>query len=557
MQTTTSKGRFVLKDTAEFLGPDAIADQNAWFEDFFAWQTDRYWTEATESLREFSVAGNRKFSDIAKQLDAAYRARGRTGDAATFIEIVNSGGNIRAIIDEMKQESDREIRKALNAAVTRDRTFLDVFAAFINTLVDDADDADQTEAEDEDEQRSTRVGRDAAMMAYMQAIRSHCRALAAGRPLSTASRAGRIIQWLGERAPPQADYLQIGRGVRTQDVLRRHLNPIRRYVDDIPLRYGHFRRLRQSESRWYKTDIRPGRDISPFELDLVLLAMLRSAGSILRDRRAMAEIDSPTFAPLKRINDLYRNQIMVDEVADFSSLQLGCMGALAEPRINSFFACGDFNQRLTEFGIKSQSELAPFFPDLDIRTVEITYRHTRQLNELARSIVSATSGAQRQVALPQDVDSEGFKPVMGRELTTLPDIADWLARRISEIEKHSDALPSIAVLVNSEEAVHPLAERLSVALEPQNLRAMACPEGKVIGQENDVRVFDVQHIKGLEFEAVFFVGVDELAAHRPTLFDKFLYVGATRAATYLGLTCSGDKMPALIKGMSDQFDARW
>ena len=29
---------------------------------------------------------------------------------------------------------------------------------------------------------------------------------------------------------------------------------------------------------------------------------------------------------------------------------------------------------------------------------------------------------------------------------------------------------------------------------------------------NDVRVFDIQHIKGLEFEAVFFVGVDRLAA---------------------------------------------
>jgi superfamily I DNA and RNA helicase len=98
---------------------------------------------------------------------------------------------------------------------------------------------------------------------------------------------------------------------------------------------------------------------------------------------------------------------------------------------------------------------------------------------------------------------------------------------------------------------------LSKALEPQSLRAVACPEGRVIGQESNVRVFDVQHIKGLEFEAVFFVGVDELAVHRPTLFDRYLYVGATRAATYLGLTCTGSNMPDIVEHLADQFGDRW
>ena len=36
------------------------------------------------------------------------------------------------------------------------------------------------------------------------------------------------------------------------------------------------------------------------------------------------------------------------------------------------------------------------------------------------------------------------------------------------------------------------------------MQVSACPDGKVVGQETAVRVFDVQHIKGLEFEAVFF-----------------------------------------------------
>ena len=65
-----------------------------------------------------------------------------------------------------------------------------------------------------------------------------------------------------------------------------------------------------------------------------------------------------------------------------------------------------------------------------------------------------------------------------------------------------------------------------------------------------------QHIKGLEFEAAFFVGVDELAERYPDLFDKFLYVGATRAATYLGLTCTG-KLPPRVAELAPLFSPDW
>ncbi len=77
-----------------------------------------------------------------------------------------------------------------------------------------------------------------------------------------------------------------------------------------------------------------------------------------------------------------------------------------------------------------------------------------------------------------------------------------------------------------------------------------------MGQDNDVRVFDVEHIKGLEFEAVFFIGIDRLASLHPQLFDKYLYVGTTRAATYLGVTCD-DVLPAAISTLRSMFVADW
>lgn len=60
----------------------------------------------------------------------------------------------------------------------------------------------------------------------------------------------------------------------------------------------------------------------------------------------------------------------------------------------------------------------------------------------------------------------------------------------------------------------------------------------------------MEHIKGLEFEAVFFVDIDKLAQSYPETYEKYLYVGVTRAATYLGMTCS-TTLPSLLEPLRD------
>jgi DNA helicase IV len=117
-------------------------------------------------------------------------------------------------------------------------------------------------------------------------------------------------------------------------------------------------------------------------------------------------------------------------------------------------------------------------------------------------------------------------------------------------------LPSIAVFVNSEDEVEPTAKELDALLSEHNIPVMACREGQAVGQESSVRVFDIQHIKGLEFEAVFFLGVDRLAERQPELFDKYIYVGTTRAAAYLGLACES-ALPAQLAPVRHHFAAHW
>ena len=187
--------------------------------------------------------------------------------------------------------------------------------------------------------------------------------------------------------------------------------------------------------------------------------------------------------------------------------------------------------------------------------MDVTYRHTRQLAELARAI-AGLGDLRSDAELPADVETEGVAPVLATAVSRDGEVT-WFADRILEIERSVRRLPSIAILVNGEDEVDWVAEALGTALAANNVQVSACPDGKVVGQESAVRVFHVQHIKGLEFEAVFFSRVDRLAAQEPDLFDKFLYVGATRAATYLGITCGTAALPARMAAISGLFGVDW
>jgi DNA helicase IV len=232
------------------------------------------------------------------------------------------------------------------------------------------------------------------------------------------------------------------------------------------------------------------------------------------------------------------------------------MAALAHPHIRSFFACGDFNQRLTTWGTRSAEEFKWVFPDIDIKEITVSYRQTRQLNELARAIIQVVGGMEQRVSLPIHVDNEGIAPALLESASELSVNVNWLADRIREIERFVGQLPSTAIFVNSEAEAAPLAAALNMALAEDNVQVVACPQGRVMGHDNDVRVFDVQHIKGVEFEAVFFIGVDRLADLHPELFENYLYVGTTRAATYLGITCEST-LPHVIEPLRSMFIPEW
>jgi hypothetical protein len=558
LRTPNGGGPFVLKENAIFTQPDVLERQTAWYEDFSNWQDEHFRDDLTASATMLADATNEEARRLSRELAAIVADAGAVPLARTITALVDAEGRIGDLLERLKQETDGAIRRKLTLLVNTDRRFLDELAQFLDGLAGVDDESDEEAEEEEDGQaQAPRTRMAQAMAAYMRNVRSQARARFSRRGLGKATRAGRIADWIGARTLPEDDLQALGESLQMQGALRRFTNPVRRYINGIAGRYRRFRRTRQADNEWYIVDTTVANDVDPLETDLMLLCAMRAASSLLQDRAIHRNIDDPPYVLLKDYMGIVRNQVMVDEATDFSPVQLACMGALASPEIRSFFACGDFNQRITAWGSRSIDEMRWAFPQVEIRPIQVTYRHSRQLNHLATEIVRLCSGERVDVALPKDVDNEGVAPVLGTGLIQHEDIVSWLAERIIEIERFTKPLPSVAVLVNDEAEVGLLADGLKTALAEENLNVVACYKGQFAGQENDIRVFDVQHIKGLEFEAVFFVGVDTLAAMKPDLFDKYLYVGTTRAATYLGLTCTSSALPEKIEPLRGSFITDW
>jgi UvrD-like helicase C-terminal domain len=555
LRAGTGSGTFVLKHGFDPLQPGTIGRQIDWFEDFERWQTQAFRTELAQHAKTLTEDKDPDVSRIGKRLTRTLE--GTAGiSPAEFIAIGEAAEDVRSLISKIRTETDLQIRSAFSVELRRDPTLLSQLIAFLATLTEAPDEADDADVDEDEDAPPPADARNAAFEAYMRAIRVQSRAAAAGRSIPSQSRNRKIVDWLDGRTPPADELRAIGARLQVQASARRFANPMRRLIVGISARYRRFRREKQGEKRWYCADGFAATDLSPLEADVVLLATLRAANSMLANRTIAAEVAGGHHPVLQSVRDVLRNQIVVDEATDFSPLQLACMANLCDPQTRSFVACGDFNQRVTNWGSRSVDELKWVFADIDVRAINISYRHSRELNDFARRI-ARLSGAAPETRLPAHVINDGVRPVLANGLNERHAICNWLTQRIGEIENLTGSLPSIAVLVNEEAEVEPLAQALDATLADKNLHAVACVRGQSVGQENDVRVFDVQHIKGLEFEGVFFVGVDRLAERMPDLFDKYLYVGATRAAFYLGLTTEGSALPAKLESLRDAFVDQW
>ena len=412
------------------------------------------------------------------------------------------------------------------------------FLAEGNTLEEDID--DDTEPDDEAQMSppppadSPAISKRRATDLLIRTLRTYATNAALGR--SPRGRAGEIVSVLEGLLPLPDIASKIGRRILLRRALMVLVSAARLWVFDVARSYSQFRR---QHSELYLTELADRNDtISDDEMDVLILLSLSNARKI----QQMTLGGSPPSGWLSRITQSYVPQVYIDEATDFSAVQLAALMELAHPGLRSWFACGDFRQRITHTGINSEDELrwiektCGIESPIEIKSIDIPYRQSARLREFSEAInpdlLTLRDHTQSDYQDdPSPLLLEGADQAM---------VSSWLAQQIADIERALGELPSIAVFVNGNDQIEPTVDAAVEPLRDHSIEIVGCPGGRIVGDAQEVRVFDVQYIKGLEFEAVFFINLDDFAKDEPALFHRFFYVGATRAATYLGITCRNE-----------------
>ncbi|WP_125184500.1 ATP-binding domain-containing protein [Hyphobacterium indicum] len=559
LRSATRKRGFVENREIENLRDSAIRQQIAFFEEFKDWQSETFFADLIERAKTIRSQKKTSLVKLGEDLLRLCEAATKIGAERTLIRISAQSSDVINAIQKEREAINRILENQMNQQLASNKRFLDELISYLEEAKNPADETDEDEdvfdVEDNgDEAPAKIVTRRDAFDAYKRALSGQARAKLKGRAVKPGTRNALILEWLGERQPDSAIIDELGTRLELLDALRPFRACDEQYVFGLPSRYRAFRRASRRDGTWFSVSETVRNQIHPLETDVIILASILSVRSLFD--LAPASTKQGLLERFSALHDRFVNQVFIDEATDFSPVQLACMNGLARPVLDSVFLCGDFNQRLTPWGASNRASLQWAFPNLEFREINIGYRQSRILIDFAQAIAERLDGEIPDVQSPDRVEPEGRAPTLLEGVEALTDQANWISERIREVYRDVGNLPATAIFVESEDQVKPVASALEDALSDINIDVKPCLNGEVMGDDSSVRVFDVKHIKGLEFEAAFMLGVDRLEAEDETALARYLYVGSTRAASYFGVVCAA-KLPTLLAPLRERFVANW
>ncbi|MBI3193269.1 MAG: hypothetical protein HYZ34_02240, partial [Ignavibacteriae bacterium] len=339
---------------------------------------------------------------------------------------------------------------------------------------------------------------------------------------------------------------RIGKGAFFKKYFRKIILGVEKNVlEEIPSTYKKFRKDILLSSKYvvkssidYLSGLIKNKNnrIHRDEMDLVLLQTFQMIHQLYKNNpRIYRESNSKI---LSAFHFCSKTIIAIDEATDFSLLQLACMSYLSHPRFCCVTLSGDVMQTMTSVGIQTWEDYLALFPNTSFETMNLSYRQTPRLLELAKTIYQKTTGQPASFYSAMQDDEKDPHPLLLCSNNKMEKI-EWLTDRIIEIYKIYDGkIPSIAIFFkddNESESYHK-ALKNNEKLKEYDINVTACRNGEFLGEAESVRLFAIQNIKGLEFQAIFFIDIDTLDQSDTTLLERYVYVGLSRANFFLGIT---------------------
>lgn len=241
---------------------------------------------------------------------------------------------------------------------------------------------------------------------------------------------------------------------------------------------------------------------------------------------------------IQAYKDLCRPVIGVDEATDYSLIDFYGIKSFGHYEVCSYTLCGDLMQLMKQDGITNWNQLKHplLFEKLEVKNLLMSYRQSKELLRLADLIYQEE--LKKKSPYQCYLEGEETPKPLWLESDDIDDKAQWISQRVMEITKTYGYVPTIAIFTIDKRKAEDLKEALDECenLEMAGIEVKVCSDNTLEG-EKTLRIFPIDQVKGMEFEAVFFYDIDDIES--TSLINKYLYVGLSRASMYLAVTSNG------------------
>jgi len=258
------------------------------------------------------------------------------------------------------------------------------------------------------------------------------------------------------------------------------------------------------------------------------------------------EIANPLEIAMQHTGEQW-SHIMVDEAQDLCVAEAALLGSFVDPK-GAFTVSADFHQVVSPVWgmenseafnlgntLKGEKQLFPF---------SINMRQSKQIGLFLREFYHNAFGEVATFEANSTIDIKGGKPLL-----MLGDSSGFPAKikqRLAVMKRNSD-INSIAVLqINEDEKA---LQQLRTALENQGVEL--APIWASTDEEHRLIMTSVERIKGLEYDACFVIGMDDVDTSALNYSKNRAYVALSRPSLQLTILC--EEMPKYLQKIKKDY----
>ncbi|MDM5239494.1 3'-5' exonuclease [Bacillus cereus] len=227
------------------------------------------------------------------------------------------------------------------------------------------------------------------------------------------------------------------------------------------------------------------------------------------------------------------HHVVIDEAQDFSPFQVYVLKEITLG--NSFTILGDLSQAIYDYqGIEDWNAFKEVFQETGYYELTRSYRSTKEIIEFANEII-------KNAEIPVGLATPVFRSGEEVKVIHAEDQFTEVLKTLQHLQ--NEDVKTIAVIGRTDEECRQMYGKLTNAGLTVNV--IEADQSKY---EGGISVVPVYLAKGLEFDAVLLIDVDD-EHYKNTKHDaKLLYVGCTRSLHDLWIFHGGEASP-LIKGL--------